>query len=363
MNKTVKVVQDAKVTVIKNADGVLQLRLFGTGFGNTEHKDFHGEFFTKGTDFSDDILPVKAVNYDHLPPEWMANPFASRELKTQPIGTAKLVEETEEGRWYEVEIMKAKEYHEYFMKLADQGLLGASTQCMPGGRVSLPNGEITHWAETAIALTVQPSNSDTLDKIHEIAKSTGMPMMEAIEESLHQKVLDDAAAEAEQEEENDENNENDENKDDNTTEIHVDVEGITNAVTDAAEKAAVAAVVAALEEPLKIIDEVSKSLTEAVKIIGELTSNEEFKSFVSEFKKNTDELNRRLGAVAFTLSKKAQDKLNGAGPNSRIFGKDTKRNVEDVEDQDADDEDENVEDPSTENRKSKLPAGFPGTGS
>lgn len=344
-----KSVKDSKATVVKNEGGVLVLRVFGTGFGNEKHRDFHGEFFTTNTDFSDDIYEVKGVNYDHLPPEWAANPFASRELKSQPIGRAKLVEVTEEGRWYEVELMKAKEYHEYFLKLADQGFLGASTQCMPGGRTSLPNGEITHWAETAIALTVQPSNADTLDKIHAIAKSTGMPLMEAIEQSLHDKAMEDAMAAAEEDEEDTPVDDAPAEEEDTPVATTVQVEFDSEGLVETIKAAAVQAVQEALAEPLALINEVTKSLDMAAKTISTLTDDEEFKTFVSGFAENLAKTNRHLKAATFTVAR-ASEVAGG-----KIFGK-HQPNENDADETDR----EEPPAPPVRRVKSALPDGFPG---
>jgi hypothetical protein len=181
MRKFKSNIVDAQVKLIKSEPGKLTVRLLGVGFGSKDHRDLDGEFFTKETNFNDEIFQVKGVNYDHNPPSWMANPYGSHELRTEFIGTGKLVETTDAGRWYELEIMKAEEYHEFFMKLINKGFMGASTQSVPGTVTTLPSGEITAWPEVAMALTVQPANPDTIGTINEMAKSFNIPLFPTIQ--------------------------------------------------------------------------------------------------------------------------------------------------------------------------------------
>ncbi len=298
-----KVTIDSKVKVVKNADGVLTLRLLGVGFGDKEHKDLDQEWFTNKTDFSDDLIPIKGVNYDHLP-FWSDNPYASRVLKTKLIGSAKFVESTEEGRWYEVEVSKAEAYHEYLIKLAEKGLLGASTQAMPGSVTVLATGEITDWAETGMALTVHPANPDTLNNVNELAKTMKIPLYPEIEKSLEEKaVADTLAAKTAEEEEAKKKTDADkgkENEDGAPPPAQViEIEGLVEDV----KAAAVKAVTEALESPLKAIDDIVTALSAAIKGIETLTENEDFKSLTTDLMPKLDKVNKSLGAVTYLIAK------------------------------------------------------------
>lgn len=298
-----KIVVDAKVTVIKNADGVLKFRLLGIGFGSKDHRDLDGEFFTKDTDYSDDIFPVKGLNYDHLP-IWTDNVYASRVLKTKLIGTAKFVETTEEGRWYEVEVSKAEAYHEYLAKLAEKGYLGASTQAMPGSVTVMATGEITDWAETAMALTVHPANPDTVNNVNEMAKSANIPLYEAIQKSLEDKAEKDALAAAEAEAGNANEDEDADDKDaNNKIDTDVVLAKFVENVKTAAAAAAAEAVKEALSAPLAAIDLVVESLVKSVEGISLLTEDKQFKQFVSTFSDDIGAVIKSLRAATFVIAK------------------------------------------------------------
>lgn len=297
-----KVITDSKVKVIKNENGVLTLRLLGVGFGDKSHKDLDGEWFTDKTDFSDDLISMKFLNYDHLP-FWSDNPYASRILKTKPIGSIKFVETTEEGRWYEVEVSKAEAYRDYILKLAEKGYLGASTQAMPGSVNVLATGEITDWAETAMALTVYPSNSDTINSINELAKTMKIPLYPEIKKSLEEKAVADALAAQAAEEEAKKKTDTGKTKEENDLSQAPVIEINTEGLAEDVKKAAVIAVTEALEAPLKVIDDIVTALSAAIKGIETLTEDEEFKNFTKNLMPKLDKVNKSLGAVTYLIAK------------------------------------------------------------
>ena len=266
-----KFVKDSRVEVVKNVGGVLTLRLMGSSFGTPGKKDFHGEYFTEKCDFGDKFFKTRYSTYDHLPPDWAANPFSSRILKSEPLGVATLDETTEEGRWFLVELAKAKEYHEYFVELAKLGFLGASTQCLPGSKTMMPDGEITAWFETEIALTVQPADPDTLGKVNEMAKTFKIPMWADIKSSLEERVVADALAAAEAKEKGSGKKDDDA---DNTQEtvITINTEELSTDVKTAVE----VAVAASLEAPLAVIDTVVETLVKSVGVLEIFMENEAF---------------------------------------------------------------------------------------
>ena len=352
MRNLVKTTKESKVKVLKNEKGVLKIRFLGIGYGDKDNKDLDGEFFTDKTDFSDDFIPIIGLNYDHLP-YWSDNPFASRTLKSKLLGSAKFVESTEEGRWYEAEVAKAESYQEYIAMLAEKGYLGASTQAMPGSVTVLASGEIVDWAETGMALTVRPTNSDTLNTINEMAKSFSIPLYPEIKKSVEdqavvdalakQKAEEDAAAAAAGEDEG-----SDQNGDDTTsaTEITIDTEGLVEDV----KTAATAAIAEAMEAPLTAINNIVTTLTEAVEGIKSLTDDEQFKSFITDFSENLAENNRQLKAVTFVVANVMKAKVNG----KEIPFPTTKKTSDTPKKENHDDEEGEAA------KHSSLPVGFPG---
>ena len=352
MRNLVKTVTNAKIKVIKSEKGVLKLRFLGIGYGSKDKKDLDGEFFTEKTDFSDDFIPIIGLNYDHLP-YWSDNPFASRTLKSKLLGSAKFVESTEEGRWYEAEVAKAESYQAYIAMLAEKGYLGASTQAMPGSVTVLASGEIVDWAETGMALTVRPSNQDTLNTINDMAKSFSIPLYPEIKKNLEDQAVVDALAKQKAEEdaaaaESGEGGDSD-SEEDNTTssrEITIDTEGLVEDV----KIAATAAIAEAMEAPLTAIKNIVTTLTEAVEGIKGLTDDEQFKSFIADFSKNLAENNRQLKAVTFVVANVMETNVKGSEipfPTTKKTSDTSKKEAQDAEEREA-------------VNASRLPVGFPG---
>jgi len=352
MRNLVKIAKESKVTVVKSEKGILKLRFLGVGYGDKNNKDLDGEFFTEKTDFSDDFIPTIGLNYDHLP-YWSDNPFASRTLKSKLLGSAKFVESTEEGRWYEAEVAKAESYQAYIAMLAEKGYLGASTQAMPGSVTVLATGEIVDWAETGMALTVRPSNRDTLNMINDMAKSFSIPLYPEIKKSLEDQAVVDVLAKQKAEEDATaaaagKGEDSDQEEDDTTptTEITIDTEGLVEDV----KTAATAAIAEAMEAPLTAIKNIVTTLTEAVESIKGLTDDEQFKSFIADFSENLAENNRQLKAVTFVVANVMKDKVNGKEipfPTTKTPKPPKKENRDEEEGEEA-------------VKHSSLPVGFPG---
>lgn len=170
-----------RIKVLSTGEETTKLRVLITAFGSPERKDLHGEFFHAGTDFGDNLgIPVKAF-YEHGMND-LTNPFMPN--NRQVIGTAKFVEADEVGRWYEVELMRSHAYHDAILKLIDEGVMGASTQCYPNQR-SAPSesGQIDRWLESEVSITPTPADYATIGKAVRIAKSFDLPDFE-IAESL-----------------------------------------------------------------------------------------------------------------------------------------------------------------------------------
>ncbi len=175
---TVEVVsQDADKTVLK---------VLVTRNGGPTKKDLHQEFFTGSTYFGDDVITAKFGTYEHMMNP-THNPFAPDDVETQILGKAELIENDEMGRWFRFEIDRKNQYHDYIMELKDMKCLGASTQCLPGGkRKNADTGEITHWVESEVCVTPTPADPGTINQITALAKYFVLPdlyVMMAAEEA------------------------------------------------------------------------------------------------------------------------------------------------------------------------------------
>lgn len=160
-----------RISKVAQDDVKTTYRVLLTPFGSPEQKDLHGEFFHKGTYFGDDVMTTKFALYEHHV-NHINNPFLP-EGKSQVIGVAKYVKTDDMGRWFDFEIKRSNDYHDYIEKLVDLKLMGASSQCYAGSKVlnAKTAGQIDEWLESEGSMTVTPASPDTLEKIYDAAKT------------------------------------------------------------------------------------------------------------------------------------------------------------------------------------------------
>lgn len=176
--RLIKVNKAVKGIVVSQDETKTVLRLPVTRYGSPESKDLHGEFFHKGTYFGDNYITTKFGLYEHLlNPE--VNPYAPEEIEAQVLGPASLVKAADApddmSRWWDFEIQRSNQYHDYVLKLNDMGMLGTSTQCFMGGKKSTATGQIDTWLESEVTITPTPADFHLVPQLADIAKSFGLP--------------------------------------------------------------------------------------------------------------------------------------------------------------------------------------------
>lgn len=155
-----------RIKVISQDDDKTVLRVLVTPFGDAKNLDLDGEYFNSETDFGDSVLvPLKTSFYEHG-----VNTVNNPHMKTtkQVLGTGHLVEVDDWGRWYEFEIKRSLEYHDYLLNMVDMKIMGASSGCHLNMKENGdPNlGEdpkwIKTWYEAEPSLTPTPAHPFTL---------------------------------------------------------------------------------------------------------------------------------------------------------------------------------------------------------
>jgi len=159
-----------RISKVSQTDELTTLRVLVTPFGDAKNLDLHGEYFDANTDFGDgEVYPIKTAFYEH---GFNAQSNPHMKADRQIVGQAKFVEQDEWGRWYEFELKRSLEYHDYVMKMVDMGIMGASSGCFPGmKRVDEENpAYIKMWYEAEPSLTPTPAHSGTIGNVEETAK-------------------------------------------------------------------------------------------------------------------------------------------------------------------------------------------------
>jgi polyhydroxyalkanoate synthesis regulator phasin len=179
--------------IIRQDDTSTVIRILAFPFGDSKNVDLHGEFVDANTDFGDEYgVNRKFAFYDHGKSHYMNDVMAEHRDK-QLVGVAEYAKTDEWGRWFDIEVQRSKEYHDYLIELQKRGLLGASssTFASPSAKMMDPEieGRIARWLDAEVSLTVTPANYKTVQEWHNVAKSFDMPFAEDIEKVL--KTFDD----------------------------------------------------------------------------------------------------------------------------------------------------------------------------
>lgn len=154
-----------RIEIVRQDDNVTVLKGMATVFGSPERLDLSGEFFDAETWFGDDKIKEKFAIYDHAIND-VQNPYADEGAPPDPIiGVAKFIEKDARGRWFEFEIERANEYHDYIMELHRLNRLGTSSRTLPGKGVKVMDpkvkGRIAKWPEVEVTLTPTPCDDAT----------------------------------------------------------------------------------------------------------------------------------------------------------------------------------------------------------
>ncbi len=162
---TVKIMGDGP----KNAKGEIissVLRISPTPFGSAFQKDLHDQYFNETTYFGDDYVAEKFGLYEHFMNSFNNSEMAKSPKKDNILGVARLVkEENDPTRWFDIEIARSHTYHDFVFKLAEMGILGASTQAFMNSVEVEDDGFIPVWIESEVGPTVSPANPESIKQI------------------------------------------------------------------------------------------------------------------------------------------------------------------------------------------------------
>lgn len=170
----VKIIGDGPANA-KGEIATTVIRVSPTPFGSPSRKDLQGQFFispTKddsGTIFGDEIwlskgMPViKPGLYEHGINEFNNPEFEKFGKMANLLGPAQLVKvEGDPTRWFDIEVRRSLQYHDWLMDLIDLKVMGASTQAFRNNVEVRDDGGILYWLESEIGPTVSPANPDSI---------------------------------------------------------------------------------------------------------------------------------------------------------------------------------------------------------
>lgn len=159
--------------------------------GPAAGQDLTGSHFTKDTDLCLDWFP------DGGRPLLYRHGFDAA-LKTDVIGREiGAVREDDKGRWYQLQIDKAKEYAAEVKGLADAGVLALSSGAVDHlSTIAAKTGEITKWPWVELSLVPNPANpealvyrvksTDAVDHLTIVGTDEPQAMAEAVDELSRQ---------------------------------------------------------------------------------------------------------------------------------------------------------------------------------
>lgn len=173
----VKVIGDGPRDEKGNVNSTI-IRVSPTPYGSPSKKDLHGQFFKApakdfaGTYFGDNIVTTKFGLYEHGMND-INNPEMQKFGKLSNIlGPAHLVKmEGDPTRWFDIEVRRSLQYHDWLLELIDLKVMGASTQAFMNNVEVDQEGGIDLWLENEVGPTVSPANPETIKQMASLLKA------------------------------------------------------------------------------------------------------------------------------------------------------------------------------------------------
>jgi hypothetical protein len=123
-------------------------------WGNEQHKDLQGEYFTEETDLGLDLYPFRPVLYHH---------GLDDNIKAAKIGEIDLLEKDDIGLWAEAQITMHNEYATHVKELVNKGILSWSSGSLPHLVAMGKGGFIKAWPIVEGSLTPTPAEPRRTD--------------------------------------------------------------------------------------------------------------------------------------------------------------------------------------------------------
>jgi hypothetical protein len=163
------------LTAIK-AIGDDEIGAYGILWGDSENKDYHGEYFTQKT------AEIKSV-FDGMG----AIPFLfdhgmDGTIKSTVIGRVTEMEEDEVGMWFKAKITEHEAYKKLVKPLIEKRMLYPSSGVLSAAKRVTKSGEITRWPMVEMTGTHRPAEYRMVDtpiaELNKHYKSAGLPELE-----------------------------------------------------------------------------------------------------------------------------------------------------------------------------------------
>lgn len=157
--------------------------------GPADGQDLTGSHFTAKSDLCLDWFPAggRPLLYRHGFDAALKASVVGREIGA--------VREDAQGRWYQIQIDRAKEYAAEIKQLADEGLLALSSGAVDHlARIAAKTGEIQVWPWVELSLVPNPANPEAL--VYQVKSTDAVEHLDIVETPVPAAVTEDAETEA-----------------------------------------------------------------------------------------------------------------------------------------------------------------------
>ena len=152
-------VEDASVKVVKATEDVAVIGGYAVRFTGPDEPDLESNWFTPQTKMLLEYYREVPLLYQHGMDETLGR---------KVIGTARWVDVTDAGVWYEAQLNLRDEYERAILELVRQGALGYSTGSIAHLVDVAPDGELKAWPVVEVSLTPTPAAGPYLTKVAEV---------------------------------------------------------------------------------------------------------------------------------------------------------------------------------------------------
>lgn len=165
---------------------------YGHVWGDPQHKDLYGDYFTPESDLMPDLVPVKLALFDHT---MTTTPDGTR--FDHPVGKAleRWSRADSIGKWIQAILDKRAKYVDKVMELVERGILAWSSGSVPHLVKRAANGFLSRWPVIEYTLTPTPAEPRMTDinRLKAAYKAAGLDLL--VEEQVENAEGQNAKAE------------------------------------------------------------------------------------------------------------------------------------------------------------------------
>ena len=164
------------IKLISETDDYYTVGGYGHVWGDAEHKDLAGDYFTPDSELMSNLVPQKLIFFDHT---LGINPDGERFDNDLGLAAENETKIDNVGKWVQAQLDKRKKYVEAVMILVKEGVLAWSSGAVPHLVKRAKDGWLKRWPVAEFTLTTTPCEPrhTNINQLRMAYKAAGLELL------------------------------------------------------------------------------------------------------------------------------------------------------------------------------------------